>query len=409
MVYRKRIADHELRAALRRAGAVVIEGPKACGKTETALQVAASTVAVDTDPSVDQVMATVPELLLEGPTPRLFDEWHLQPRLWNLVRRRVDQEHDKGLFILTGSAAPRADLARHSGAGRFARVRMDTMSFAESGDSTGAVRLADVVAGEQIAAAEPELDLAGLVARMARGGWPGYLEASPADAVLGVRDYLTSLVDVELRELGDAVHDPVRVRRLVRALARGVATEMTLTALATDADLSRDAVRAYLATLARVFATQDQLAWSSHLRSRAILRKEPKRHLADPSLAVAALDADPDVLMRDLAYAGQLFESQVVHDLRVYAGRPVMHARDSTGAEVDAVVECAGGVLLLVEAKLGWRADTVDKAAESLARFAAKVDPEHHPTVRRVVITGGGYSYVRPDGTYVVAFASLAP
>ena len=407
MMYRARQADEELRAALRRAGAAVVEGPKACGKTETALQVAASSVEVDTDPNVPRLMETVPHLVLDGPTPRLLDEWHLEPRLWNLVRRRVDETHTKGQFILTGSAAPSADLGRHSGAGRFARVRMRTMSLEESGHSTAAVRWRDLVAGDAIEAGEPALPFEGLIERLATGGWPGFLDDRPSDVVAGVRDYLDSLVDVDLRAVSDVAHDPVRIRRLLRALARVVGTEINVSTLAADAELSRDATRDYLTVLARVFAIEDQPAWSSHLRSRAMLRREPKRHLADPSLAVAALQARPDSLMRDLAYAGQLFESQVVHDLRVYSGRTVMHARDSVGAEVDAVVEENDGVLVIVEAKLGWQGDVVDRAADSLARFAAKVDPSLHPTVRRVIITGGGYSYRRPDGTAVVALISL--
>ncbi len=408
-MYLSRQADSDLEAALRRAGAVVIEGPKACGKTATALQVAASTVEVDTDPNVEQVMATVPHLLLEGPTPRLFDEWHLQPLLWNLIRRRVDEVQGKGLFILTGSAAPSADLARHSGAGRFARVRMRTMSLHESGHSGGTVRLRDLVAGETIEAGEPDLPFEQLIQRLATGGWPGFLEDALDDKLLGVRDYLQSLVEVDLRSVSEVSHDPARIRRLLRALARGVATEMNLSTLAADADLSRDAARAYLGVLARVFAIEDQPAWSSHLRSKATLRQEPKRQLADPSLAVAALETGPEALMRNLAYTGQLFESQVVHDLRVYSGQTVTHARDTTGAEVDAIVEYQNGVLLLVEAKLGWQAEMIDQAAASLDRFAAKVDPERHPDVHRVVITGGGYSYRRPDGICVVALSSLAP
>ena len=184
--------------ALRRAGAVVVEGPKACGKTATATQVAASTVAIDTDPNVAQLMATVPHVLLEGATPRLFDEWHLQPQLWNLIRRRVDEVQGKGLFILTGSAAPSADLARHSGAGRFARVRMRTMSLHESGHSGGCVSVASLMRGEEVEAAESPLPFEELIQRLATGGWPGFLKNTVDDRLLNVRDYLKSLIDLSL-------------------------------------------------------------------------------------------------------------------------------------------------------------------------------------------------------------------
>ncbi|WP_235827047.1 ATP-binding protein [Actinomyces culturomici] len=405
--YRSRIADDQLRRALARAGAVVIEGPKACGKTETALQCAQSVVEVDTDPNVAQLMMTAPELILDGENPRLFDEWHLQPALWNLVRRRVDREKTKGLFILTGSAAPSADLARHSGAGRFARVRMSTMSLAETGHSTGAVSLANIVAGSDVSAGDPGVTLPELLDRLTCGGWPGFLNES-TDAVLeGVRDYLTSLVEVDLPMGMEIGHDPVRVRRLLVALARGVATETSIATLVADTGLARETVVSYLSSLMRVFAIEDQPAWSSHLRSKASLRKEGKRHLADPSLAVAALRADPRSLLRDLRYAGQLFESQVVHDLRVYSAQLVSHARDSAGAEVDAVIEYPGGPLLLIEIKLGWHEEVLDAAAASLTRFAAKIDPKLHPDVIRLVITGGGYAFTRTDGVRVVPLTAL--
>lgn len=407
--YLKRLADQQLERALTRAGAVVIEGPKACGKTKTSLQRAASVVEVDTDPNVEQLMTTNPQLILDGATPRLFDEWHLQPTLWNLIRRRVDQERRKGLFILTGSAAPSADLARHSGAGRFARVRMHTMTLLETGHSSAQVSLNDLVGGCDAEAAESELGLPDLVERLARGGWPGFI-GEPLDAAIeGVRDYVTSLVEVDVPQGVQVAHDPLRMRRLLVALARGTATEMTVSTLATDAQLSRDAVREYVSSLTRVFALDDQPAWSSHLRSKARLRQEGKRHLADPSLAVAALNATPDMLMRDLRYTGQLFESQVIHDLRVYSGQMVSHARDTTGAKVDAIIEYPQGPVLLVEVKLGWHPQVIDQAAESLTRFADKIDPSHHPNIIRVIITGGGFAFRRPDGVQVVPLASLAP
>lgn len=409
MKYLKRLADEHLSAALRRSGAVIIEGPKWCGKTATAQQVAASTVAVDTDPNVARMLSISPELILDGPTPRLFDEWHIQPELWNLIRHAVDTAQQTGMFILTGSAAPSADLARHSGAGRFARVQMRTMSFIESGHSSGSVHLSDILSGAAIAAPEPDVSFQQLISRLATGGWPGFLTQDPEDQLAGVRDYLTSLTHVDLRDLADNNHDPIRVGRLIQALARGVGTEIALSTLAADADLSRDATREYLASLTRIFAVEHQPAWPSHLRSRATLRKEPKRHLADTSLAVAALEATPAALMRNLDFSGQLFESQVVHDLQIYTGRTVMHARDNTGAEVDALIEYPNGQLLLVEAKLGWQPTVVDQASQSLARFAAKVDPARHPQVTQLVITGGGYSYRSPEGVYVVPLTALAP
>lgn len=408
--YYPRVVDVELDRALARAGAVLVEGPKASGKTATAQQRARSVVHVDTDPAVAAQMAVDPSLVLEGETPRLLDEWQLQPKLWDVVRRTVDERRDRGQFILTGSTAPAGSARRHSGAGRFARLRMRTLTFAESGHSEGAVSLAALLEGEAPRSGGGDFGLDDLLQRIARGGWPSDIGLDLGEALERNRDYVAAIVDVDVHQV-EGRRDPLRVGRLLSALARSVATEVTISTLARDeASLSRDAVREYLDALSRIFVVEDQPAWSAHLRSSATLRKEPKRHLCDPSLAVAALGADAQALRRNLGFAGQLFESQAVHDLRVFAQplrAQVFHARDSVGREVDAIVQHADGRWAAFEIKLGSSEETVNEAAANLRAFAGNVEHDSAGSPVLTVITGFGASYRRADGVNVVALPSL--
>ncbi|QAY72530.1 ATP-binding protein [Agromyces protaetiae] len=410
MPYIRRVADGELDAALERAGAVLIEGPKACGKTATASRRAASSVRLDTDPSVPGQISVDPALVLEGALPRLLDEWQLYPELWNAVRRAVDDSGERGQYLLTGSTAPAADAIRHSGAGRFARLRMRTMSLYESGDADGRVSLEALLGGEAPRAGNSRLDLDGVLRRLARGGWPGLADLDDDSAIDSVRDYVDTVATVDVDNAGK-VRDPRRVRRLMGALARNVGTEASISTLARDeASLSRDAVREYLDALTRIFVVEDQPAWSAHLRSSATLRQEPKRHLSDPSLALALVGGDARALRKDLGYAGQLFESQVVHDLRVLAqplGGAVSHARDSAGREVDAIIQLRNGTWAGFEMKLGASTETVDVGAASLLAFAKNVDSDIRPVL--TVVTATGASYRRADGVNVVAIGSLGP
>lgn len=263
------------------------------------------------------------------------------------------------------------------------------MTFAETGHSSRTLSLSDIVAGHKFSAGKAALRLHEILERLAQGGWPGFLDETTRRSSRGLRDYLTSLVEVDLPTGIGTGHELVWVRRLFVALARGISAEISISPLTSDAGVTRETVSSYLAALTRVFAIEDQSASLSHLRSKAALRTEGKRHLADPSLPVAALRTDPQSLSCDLRYAGQLFESQEAHDLRVYSEQLVSHARDSAGAEVDAVMEYPGGPLLLVEIKLGFYEDVIEAASASLARLAAKIDPALHPDVVRLIITGG--------------------
>lgn len=403
-MYIPRVADALLASALRRAGAVLIEGPKGCGKTETARQAAASEVRVDTDPNVPIAIDMDPALVLKGDVPRLVDEWQVQPILWDVARRIIDDQRAKGQFIFTGSTAPSAAAATHSGAGRFARLTMRTMTLFEMGHSTGGASLTSLAAGGAPASPPSTWGVEELFEQMCRGGWPGNLGLPLNEVRANMRDYLHTIAAVDITTPDDVRRDPIKVQTVLASLARRVATEMSVSTIATDADITRETVADYLDSLSRIFISEDQPPWAQKLRSRTPLRKAPKRHLADPALAMAALNKGPDALIRDLEFAGQLFESFVIHELRALSSQTVYHARLENGQEVDALVDI-DGTLLVVEIKLGHRRALMDQAAANLIGFSKLLDA---PTVP-LIVTGGGMSYQRADGVNVAAVTALEP
>lgn len=416
MAYLPRIVDAELEARLAAAGAVVIEGPKASGKTETARQRAASSVLLDIDENARRAAAVDPALVLEGAAPRLIDEWQIEPGIWNHVRRAVDDRRIAGQFVLTGSSVPADDAARHTGAGRFSFLRMRPMTLFETGHTNGAISLAALLAGEPPRSDDPGLSVRDLTERIAAGGWPAQHGRRVADAARAARDYLEQIRQVDVSRVAGSRRDPANVERLLRSLARNTSTEAAVTVLAADAGggdgpLDRHTVAEYLNILDRLMVIEDQPAWAPHLRSRASLRTSPKRHFVDPSLAVAALGAGPERLLQDLNLLGLLFESLVIRDLRVLAqplDGQVLHYRDSYGLEVDVVVQLAEGRWGAFEIKLG--AGLVDEGAEALLRFRAAIDTRKsgEPAVLGV-IAGTGFGYMRPDGVAVIPVGSLAP
>lgn len=411
------MADAELAAMLLAAGAVVVEGPRACGKTQTALRAAASAVRLDVDDAARAAGLLSPGLLLDGARPRLVDEWQLVPGVWNHIRRAVDDAGGRpGQFVLTGSAVPADDATRHSGAGRFTRLRMRPMTLAEAGRSSGEVSLAALLAGDAPRAGDPGLDIRDVAELVAVGGWPALL-GRPVDAALAAnRGYLDETRRADLARADGVARDPENVGRVLRSLARHVSTQASARSIAADVGgaegpVDHHTVLAYLAALSRVFVVEDLPAWSPALRSRTPLRAAPTRHFADPSLAVAALGADPDRLLRDVETLGLLFESLLVRDLRVFAqalDATVSHYRDATGLEADAVIERRDGAWAAFEVKLGPGA--ADDGARSLLRLAERVDADRHgPPAALVVVTGWGYAYRRPDGVCVVPAGALGP
>jgi predicted AAA+ superfamily ATPase len=418
--YIARTADASIRRALRTFGGVVVEGARAAGKTTTALRQAQSSVRMDASPELVALAEVAPDEILAGRVPRLIDEWQLAPTLWNAARHAVDDRGLPGQFLLTGSATPADDVTRHSGAGRFGHVRLRTLSLAESGESLAAVPFADVVAGRSVSAlGGPSVrDYAGYIAR---GGWPALVRDPDRLASEYLRSYLSDIARVDI-PASDLRVDPLRMRALIDALARNVATEVSAARLGRDARVSGSepgedpgiaaaTVRRYLDALARVNVLEEQPAWRPHLRSAVRQRVSPKWHFVDPSLAAAALDAGVDAMLADPETLGFLFESLAVRDLRIYAealGATVSHYRDETGLEVDAIVELPGGRWAAFEVKLGGT-KAIDAAAEHLQMLAGKVDAAHRERLSAlVVLTAGAVSLSRPDGVSVVALGHLA-
>ncbi|MCL2483515.1 MAG: DUF4143 domain-containing protein [Propionibacteriaceae bacterium] len=415
--YQPRIVDDELRESLSVLGAVVIEGPRACGKTWTATNVASSRLDVEVDPTITLAMETDPSLLLRGPVPRLLDEWQVHPALWDVVRREVDARQSPGQFILTGSAIPSAHARTHSGAGRFGWVRMRPMSLWESGDSTGEVTLRSLFNQEAIASdpvAHQVWDIARLVVR---GGWPETVGLPDSHVSRFAASHLRAVSEIDLSQFGQPRRDTARVRRLLRSLARAESSEMSVRALTADVGqgdertVSRNTVIDYLAALEQLMVTEDQPAWSAALRSRAVLRSTSVRRLADPSLAAAALGVTGERLVDDLETLGLLFESLVVRDLRVYAqvfGGQVYHFRDSYGHEIDAIIEHPDGTWGACEIKLGLGA--ADRASDSLRAAVDQIDTRvcGQPTFL-AVITGTGLATRRSDGVYVLPVGAMRP
>lgn len=416
MHYRPRVVDTQLAESLRTSGAVLVEGPKACGKTETSKRVAATVTYLDTDMQARAAISIDPSLVLRGTPPHLLDEWQEFPELWNHIRRAVDAAQEPGRFILTGSSIPVDDVRRHSGAGRFARLRMRPMSLYEAGHSTGDISLAALLHGEPPRSPGADLPVPRLADIAVAGGWPARHGAPVPAAAAYVREYVALTCEVDVPRVGGPRRDPNRVRRLMTSLARNIATEAPVATLSADtagqdAAIDRTTVSDYLDVLESLLLIEDQPPWAPHLRSSSVLRKSPKRHFADPSLALATLGAGPERLLADLNYFGFVFESLVVRDLRVLAGPlhgEVLHYRDSSGLEVDAVVVLPDGTWGAFEVKLG--VGHVEQAATSLRKFAATVDQRKSgPPAVLGVITPGGYGYRREDGVDVVPLAALAP
>lgn len=394
----------------------MVEGPKACGKTETARRQAGSEVLLDVDEEAREAAEVNPGLILAGETPRLIDEWQVAPGVWNHVRREVDRRGDPGQFILAGSAQPTDDETRHTGAGRISRLRMRPMSLYEADAGNGEVSLADLLGGGQAEAKNPGLELQDVAEALCRGGWPAFAKLDIAPALRRARDYLSEVVRADLKTVGPS-HRPEKVMRLLQSLARNLATDVAATTLARDASGAGDSITSatvaeYLEALSRLFVIEDQPAWRPHLRSRYALRKAPKRHFVDPSLAVAALRASPQALIDDLRTFGLFFESMVVRDLRIYAQRldaTIEHYRDSNGLEVDAIVNCQDGTWGAFEVKLGGET-AIEEAAAALRKFARQVDTSRSgEPAFLAVVTAGGYGYRREDGIQVIPLGTLGP
>ena len=412
MEYKKRFSDAELQRKLDASGAVLIRGAKACGKTESAKQLAKSVLNVDRDEQVPILMNTAPKRLLLGETPRLIDEWQFQPRLWDYIRHEVDDRQKAGQFILTGSANPEESVKMHSGAGRFTIVDMRTMSWQELGHSSGKVSLQRLFEGQKIDIYDSPTDLEFIIEKMIIGGFPTLLNKKVDQATDLNRAYVELLAEVDMSRVSDVRRDPVKVKSLLRSLARNTATLVEISALEKDIrqtdnnEISRPTIYDYLNALNRLMIVEDQPAWNTHIRSSSSLRKSSKRHFTDVCLAISALGLDKERLLGELNYTGFLFESLVTHDLRIYAqanDAKVYHYRDSSGLEVDSIVQKYNGDWCAFEIKLGI--GQIEEAAAQLNKFASILG--NRPPQSLNIITGTGISYTRQDGINVISLASL--
>lgn len=415
MLYIKRISDVELQRKLEASGALLIRGMKACGKTQSAKQYASSFISFDQNEHVALMMETAPQRLLIGETPLLIDEWQEFPKIWNYIRHEVDNRNDVAQFILTGSSNPEERIKMHSGAGRFTVLDMRTMSGQELGWSSGAISLSKLFDGVFQSVIDSPTDLEVIVERIIKGGFPALIPRSLTQAMEMNRAYIDLLAELDMSRVSSIKRNPDKVRSLLRAIARNVATSVDITVLEKDIklheniDVSRPTIYDYLETLDRLMIIEDQPAWNAHIRSSASLRKSSKRHFSDVSLAVAALGIGKKALLNDLKYTGFLFESLAIHELRVYAqanDAKVFHYNDSTGLEVDAIVQKYDGAFCAFEIKLGT--GQIEDAAKNLLKFEALLGENSKANLASLnIITGTGISYKRNDGINVISLASL--
>ena len=418
--YRKRIADDILARKLEGKGAVLIEGPKWCGKTTTAEQIAASILYMD-DPEKKEQNISMSELnpkrLLKGETPRLIDEWQLAPKLWDAIRFEVDHRRELGQFLLTGSAVP-VDTKEitHSGTGRFTWLTMRPMSLYESGDSTGDVSLKDLFEKNTVDG-ESDMTIDRLAFLACRGGWPQAIDMRDDIALDQARDYYDAVVRSDINRADNIQKNAEKVRRLMRSYARNQGSQVPNTVLARDVSandeesMSQETVATYLNALRKIFVVEDMPAWNPNLRSKTAIRSSDTRYYVDPSIAAAALGIGPNDLINDLNTFGFIFETLCVRDLRVFADAldgQVYHYRDKDGQECDAVIHLRNGQYGLIEIKLGGD-KLIEEGAQSLKKMESKIDTDKMkaPSFLMVLTGVGGYAYRRKDGVCVVPIGCL--
>ena len=419
--YKQRIADKILERKVLGKGAVLIEGPKWCGKTTTAKQLAKSVLDLG-DSSVlaqsTQMIEISPKILLEGDTPRLIDEWQALPPIWDTIRNEVDKRGEPSQFILTGSSIlPDADETIHSGTGRYAYVRMRTMSLYESTDSTGSISLKDLFDGNPFEIQQNNLGLEDIAFLTCRGGWPWATLISKDVALDQAFDYVDSIIQRDIQRVDKVKRNPERTKLLLRSYARNISQQVSYSTirkdmLSNDANtLDEDTVADYIKALKKLFVVEDLPAWNPNIRSKAAIRTGDTRHFVDPSIGTAVLGLGPKDLINDLQTFGLFFEDLVVRDLRVYAQAldgEIYHYRDSNGLECDAVIHLRNGNYALIEVKLGGDI-RIDEGADNLLELSNNIDLDkmHAPSFMAVITGVGQFAYQRKDGVYVIPIGCL--
>lgn len=409
--YVPRAIDTYVGELLESAGAVLIEGPRGCGKTETALHNSASHIFLDS-PLASRLRETYPERLLQGDRPRLLDEWQLAPEVWNLICREVDRQRLPGQFLLTGSSVPDDDTTRHTGAARFLRARLYTMTWFERGLSHSGLSLAGLFAAAVVEPNDDHISLDEGCARLCTSGYPGFLHYNSRGQWRALGGILEETTHSDMSRLADVRHSPHVVQELLRSLARTTASTATFKSMAEDIrviapSIKQETVARYVGLLERLFIVDRQPAWAPRVQSRARFRTTPKWHLADPVLAARALGLNATSLANNPELAGLIFESAVVHDLRVFAQNldgKILHYRTAAGEELDAVIELPDGSWAAVEVKLSEL--QVPRAAEQLRKVCA---PMVTPPAFRLIVTLTGPTYQLPDGTITCPLSALSP
>lgn len=419
--YKSRITDALIERKLKGKGAILIEGPKWCGKTTTAEQFAKSILYMSKPEDVQSnlMMAEIdPSKLLKGETPRLIDEWQIAPKLWDAVRFEVDHRDNMGHFILTGSAVPpKNDEIFHTGTGRFAWIKMRPMSLFESLESTGEVSLRELFNQPSQLNGENKLAIDDLAFLICRGGWPGAIDMDKDIALDQAFDYYTAIVNTDISRADNVKRDPERTKRLMRSYARNQGAQTAYTVIRDDIvandseSLTEDTVYAYTNALRKIFVIEDMPAWNPNIRSKTAIRTSDTRYFIDPSIATASLGLGPEELIKDLNTMGLFFETMCVRDLRVYAESidgQVYHYRDKSGLECDTVIHLRNGSFGLIEIKLGGD-KLIEEGAETLKAFRDKIDTTKMKTPSfLMILTGTGrYAYRREDGVYVVPIGCL--
>lgn len=421
--YKQRVADLLLERKLAGKGAVLVVGPKWCGKTTTAKQQAKSLLDLSKKLNLEQslqMMDINPESLLVGETPRLIDEWQQIPALWDVVRTEVDERNQFGQFVLTGSAVlPKAEETLHSGTGRIGRLKMRPMSLFESEESTGEVSLSDLFSNIDIPVYQHHKSLEEIAFLTCRGGWPQATFLQGDIALDQAEDYVESLLNVDMHRVDKVQRSSERMRYIMRSYARHQGAQCPISMIQEDLlgsdgqSISDDTISSYLGVLNSLYVIEDMPAWNPNLRSKAAIRTSATRYYIDSSIATASLGIAPKDLINDLRTFGFMFETMAVRDIRVYADAlkaKVYHFRDSNGLECDTVIHRRDGSYGLVEIKLGGP-NNIEQAAANLQTLANTIDTEKMaaPSFMMVLTAVGPYAYRRKDGVYVVPIGCLKP
>ena len=419
--YKKRIADDKIERYLKLFGAISIEGPKYCGKTWAGRYHSNSEILLHKttgEQSNNVELAKMsPSIVLEGEKPRLIDEWQEATNLWDEIRIDVDKTGLKGQYILTGSSTPNREGIAHSGAGRYGKIHLRTMSLYESGDSTGNISLEDLCNNKFKGKATGEVDLRNLAMLIIRGGWPANLKYSAKDASEAIEEYINLIIDDDLYRLDGVKRDKHKVRLLLKSLARNESTTVSNMTLKKDInekdheDIDIDTLASYLNALDKLFLLDNDEPFSTNVRSSVRVKQSEKRHFADPSIACSLLNIrEENKLINDLETFGFLFEAMVERDLKVYAdsfNAKCYHYQDYQDKEIDSVIELKNGEWCAFEIKLG--AIQIDKAANDLLNLKKQIEDEDGkvPSVLCVICGLTNAAYQRPDGVYVVPITAL--